>query len=81
MSVVTVTARVAELRTLIEGEPASATTTTPGFDQALMAATSPSPLGLTPTAAMTPTTAGAAAFATEIDAAATRNGVDPALLR
>ncbi len=82
MSVATVTARVAELRTLIEGEPAT-TTTAPGFDQALMAATSPSPLGLTsmasPTATATP--AGATPFAGEIDAAATRNGVDPALLR
>lgn len=87
MSVQTVTARVAELEALIGGT-SSARPVAEGFDGQLAAATR----ALPPVGAAQPVAGGAAVggaapggaatpFAAEIDAAATRHGVDPALLR
>lgn len=72
MSVTAVIARIGELQQLIQGTPATATSAA-GFQQALQAAG--------PVAA-TPLTGGPdATLAAQIQEAATRHGVDPALVR
>jgi soluble lytic murein transglycosylase-like protein len=81
MSVDGIGARIAEIQARMDalmGSPAPAAT---GFDQALMSATAPNAAG-GPTAVAASTGAGGAVpYAAEIEAAAARHGVDPALLK
>jgi soluble lytic murein transglycosylase-like protein len=80
MSVESISARIAEIQGRIDALRGTAPTAPAGFDAALAGATGGSPVA-TAASVGGSGAGGAVPFAAEIDAAAARHGVDPALLK